>query len=94
MGRQKASIQVSIITVSEQGTICGANGREERATFKEPDDRIQELILIAEGMTAIASLVFGEGEFDRTSIYGTSTARGGGKIWRIPVGVKGAMVNR
>jgi sugar lactone lactonase YvrE len=54
------------------------------------DPETGEVVVIAEGLTAVASLVFGEGEFDRYSLYATSTARGGGKIWRIPVGVRGA----
>jgi hypothetical protein len=52
------------------------------------------MILIAEGMPGVASLVFGEGKFDRQAIYATSTRRGGGKIWKVRVGVKGARVHR
>lgn len=50
--------------------------------------------LIAEGMPHVASLAFGEGAFDHQSIYATSTARGGGTIWRVPVGVRGARLHR
>jgi sugar lactone lactonase YvrE len=53
------------------------------------DPKTDELILIAEGMPAIASLVFGEGDFDHESLYGTSTFRGGGKIWKVKVGARG-----
>ncbi|HEY5559799.1 MAG TPA: SMP-30/gluconolactonase/LRE family protein [Steroidobacteraceae bacterium] len=53
------------------------------------DPKIDELILIADGMPAIASLVFGEGDFDHESLYGTSTFRGGGKIWKVKVGTRG-----
>lgn len=53
-----------------------------------------ELTLIAEGMPNIASLVFGEGDFDHTALYVTSTFRGGGTIWKVPVGVRGAPVVR
>jgi sugar lactone lactonase YvrE len=53
------------------------------------DPKIDEMILIADGMPAIASLVFGEGDFDQASLYGTSTFRGGGKIWKINVGTRG-----
>jgi sugar lactone lactonase YvrE len=59
-------------------------------TVRRYDPETGEMIVIAEGLTAVASLVFGEGEFDHYSLYATSTARGSGKIWRIPVGVKGA----
>ncbi|MCP4896735.1 MAG: SMP-30/gluconolactonase/LRE family protein [bacterium] len=58
------------------------------------DPRTGELILIAEGMDHVASLVFGEGDFNNYSIYATCTARGGGRIWTIPVGVRGAPVTR
>ncbi|MCI0412753.1 SMP-30/gluconolactonase/LRE family protein [bacterium] len=58
------------------------------------DPKSSEVILIAEGMPGVASLVFGEGNFDQEKIYATSTRRGGGKIWKIPVGVKGAKLNR
>ncbi len=53
-----------------------------------------EVILIAEGMPAVASLVFGAGDFDHEAIYATSTLRGGGKIWKVRVGVKGGKLNR
>ncbi len=41
--------------------------------------------LVAGGMPAVASLVFGEGRFDRESLYVTTTMRGGGKIWKVRV---------
>jgi sugar lactone lactonase YvrE len=58
------------------------------------DPSTAELILIAEGMPHVASLVFGEGSFDHFAIYATSTFRGGGKIWKVDVGVKGAPLYR
>lgn len=60
------------------------------------DPAIEEMLLIASGMFGLASLAFGEGEFDRGSIYATATFSGGrgGKIWRIPVGIDGAKLNR
>lgn len=60
------------------------------------DPVTDEMLLIAEGMFGCASLAFGEGEFDRQSIYATTTfAQGrGGKIWRVPVGVTGARLYR
>ncbi len=58
------------------------------------DPKSGEMIMIAEGMPAVASLVFGEGKFDRKAIYATSTSRGGGKIWKVQVGVEGAPVYR
>lgn len=58
------------------------------------DPATGEAVLVAEGMANIASLVFGEGEFDREALYVTSTFRGGGTIWKVPVGVRGAPVVR
>jgi hypothetical protein len=42
----------------------------------------------------LASLVFGEGQFDHTALYVTCTRPGGGKIWKIPVGVKAGRIYR
>lgn len=58
------------------------------------DPKSGEMVLIAEGMLGVASLVFGEGKFDREAIYATTTQRGGGKIWKIRVGVRGAKYHR
>ncbi len=58
------------------------------------DPKSGEMVMIAEGMPAVASLVFGEGKFDRKAIYATTTQRGGGKIWKINVGVGGAKYHR
>lgn len=58
------------------------------------DPRTDELVLVAAGMPNIASLVFGEGDFDREAIYATCTFRGGGKIWKVPVGARGAPLVR
>jgi gluconolactonase len=58
------------------------------------DPRNGEKILIAEGMKSVASLAFGEGKFDRRAIYATSTQGGGGKIYKVRVGVKGATLHR
>lgn len=58
------------------------------------DPRSGEMITIAEGMSNVASVVFGEGKFDRESIYATSTSTGGGKIWKVRVGARGAPYNK
>jgi sugar lactone lactonase YvrE len=58
------------------------------------DPQTRESVLVAEGMPAVASLVFGEGGFDHNAIYATSTFRGGGTIWKVNVGVKGAPLER
>jgi sugar lactone lactonase YvrE len=54
------------------------------------DPKSGEMITIAQGMPNVASLVFGEGKFEHESIYATSTSTGGGKIWKVRVGVRGA----
>ena len=60
------------------------------------DPATEEMLLLASGMFGLASLAFGEGEFDHQSIYATATnaAGRGGKIWRIPVGTTGARLYR
>lgn len=58
------------------------------------DPKSGDMVLIAEGMQGVASLVFGEGKFDRNAIYATTTQRGGGRIWKIRVGVGGAKYHR
>ena len=45
-----------------------------------------------EGIAFVASLAFGEGDFNETSIYATQLF--GGKVWELPVGVRGAPINR
>ncbi len=57
------------------------------------DPMSEQLTLISEGLPNVASLVFGEGEFDHHTIYATTTFSGGGSVWKIPVGVKGRSVN-
>ncbi len=51
-----------------------------------------EVSLIAEGTPGVASLVFGEGDFDREALYSTSTRTG--RIWKVNVGVRGSKVHR
>ncbi|MDH3744767.1 MAG: SMP-30/gluconolactonase/LRE family protein, partial [Acidobacteriota bacterium] len=58
------------------------------------DPETEDLVLIAEGTPSVASLVFGEGDFDRHAIYATSTFRGGGTIWKMNIGVAGARLHR
>ncbi|MCZ6674795.1 MAG: SMP-30/gluconolactonase/LRE family protein [Verrucomicrobia bacterium] len=60
------------------------------------DPKTLELITITENVFGAASIAFGEGHFDHESIYVTTTySQGrGGKVFRIPVGVKGAKLNR
>jgi sugar lactone lactonase YvrE len=56
-----------------------------------------DIALIAERVFGAASIAFGRGDFDHHSIYVTTTSnarRGGGKIWRIRVGVEGQTLYR
>lgn len=56
------------------------------------DPTTHEMVLIAEGMPGVASLAFGQGEFDRQAIYATSTRTG--RVWEIRVGVGGAPLHK
>ena len=56
------------------------------------DPATDQVELVAEGVSTVASLAFGEGAFNATSIYATQLF--GGKVWEIPVGVAGAVPNR
>lgn len=53
-----------------------------------------ETVLITEGVPHVASLVFGEGEWDRRALYAISTFNGGSRLWVVPVGVEGAPLIR
>ncbi len=80
------------LVTDERGRIYIADNGAGKVFRFDPNS--SETILIAEGMPGVASLVFGEGKFDRTAIYATSTLRGGGKIYKISVGVRGAPLHR
>lgn len=71
-----------------------ANGRAGEIWRYDPASG--EMTLVARDVYGAASLAFGEGEFDRESIYVTTTFNGGrgGKVWRVPVGVEGAPLHR
>lgn len=75
------------LVTDEQGRIYVADNGSGRILRHDPGDRTT--IVIAEGMPGVASLVFGEGDFDRTALYATTTARGGGIIWKVRVGARG-----
>jgi sugar lactone lactonase YvrE len=82
------------LAMDVEGRLYIAANREGKIWRYDPAS--DEMLLIAEGMFGCASLAFGEGDFDRESIYATTTvAQGrGGKIWRVPVGVTGARLYR
>ena len=80
------------LVADERGRIYIADNGS--GSIRRFDPETGEVIVIAEGMPGVASLVFGEGEFDSYSLYATTTARGGGTIWRVRVGVRGARPHR
>lgn len=82
------------LAMDSQGRVYIAANREGKIWRYDPST--DEMQLIAEGMIGCASLAFGEGDFDRQSIYATTTfSQGrGGKIWRIPIGTTGARLFR
>lgn len=80
------------LAMDEHGRVYVADNVPGKIWRIDPDTG--ETVLIAEGMPNIASLVFGEGEFDHEALYVTSTFQGGGTIWKVPVGVRGAPVVR
>ncbi len=52
------------------------------------DPATRETVLIAENMPGVASLAFGQGDFDHHAVYATSTRTG--RVWEVKVGVGGA----
>jgi sugar lactone lactonase YvrE len=56
------------------------------------DPATEEMLVICEGVYGVASLAFGEGEFDHKAIYLTTTyaAGRGGKVFKVEVGIEGA----
>ena len=77
------------LAIDELGRIYVAANRDGEIWRFDPEKN--ERVLIADGMPGIASLAFGEGDYDHQSLYATTTfAKGlGGKIYQIKVGVKG-----
>ena len=80
------------LAIDVHGMLYVADNRGGRIWRVDPDSG--EAIVIAAGLPNVASLVFGEGDFDPEAIYATSTERGGGTIWKVPVGVRGAPLFR
>ena len=82
------------LAMDAAGRVYIAANRERKIWRYDPQS--EETVLIAEGLPGAGSLVFGEGDFDRSSLYVTSTFAGGegDKIWRVPVGISGMPVTR
>jgi sugar lactone lactonase YvrE len=78
------------LALDELGRIyVAANGTGQ---ILRVDPSTGETILIAEDMPGVASLAFGQGEFDHHAVYATSTRIG--KVWEVKVGVGGAVLHR
>ena len=60
------------------------------------DPATEEMLLICEGVYGVASLAFGEGEFDHKALYLTTTyaAGRGGKVYKVDAGIEGAPLHR
>lgn len=101
VGAAQLAAQIDDIKAAPDGLVMdalgrvyiAANGAGEVWRF---DPKAQALTLIAEGVFGAASMAFGEGAFDPESIYLTTTfsQNRGGKVYRIPVGVKGQKIHR
>ena len=75
------------LAMDELGRVYIADNGGGKIWRFDPDS--EEMVLIAENMPHVASLVFGEGEFDHHSLYATATFRGGGTVYKVAVGVGG-----
>jgi sugar lactone lactonase YvrE len=82
------------LVVDKLGRIYIAANGEGKIWRYNPSN--EEIVLITENVYGAGSLVFGEDEFDHQSLYLTTTyaAGRGGKVFKIPVGIEGAPVNR
>ena len=70
------------------------HGKNDDGIIWRLDSKTGELIVIAEKMPGVASLAFGKGKFDHHAIYATSTRQGGGTVYKVDVGIKGAPLHR
>ncbi len=78
------------LAMDERGRIYVAENGSGRVWRIDPATGDTELI--AENVAGAASIAFGQGVFDRHSIYLTSTRFG--TVWKVDVGVAGAPVQR
>ena len=76
------------LAMDEHGRVYIAANREGRIWRVDPIGG--DPVLIAEGMVGAASLACGEGEFDSEALYVTSGRDG--KLWKVGVGVEGAVL--
>ena len=78
------------IALDHQGRVyVAANGAGQ---IWRIDPASGQKVLIAEGLPGVASLAFGQGDFDHESLYATSTRTG--RVWVVRVGQTGAPLHR
>ena len=79
------------LAMDEKGRVYVAANNKAGQIWRY-DPATDELTMIARDVYGAASIAFGAGEFDPESIYVSTTYNGGrgGKVWRVPVGVRGA----
>jgi len=78
------------LAVDELGRIyIAANGAAKIYRYTPETGALD---LIAKRMPGVASLAFGQGKFDHKCLYATSTRTG--VVWKVPVGVRGAPLDR
>jgi sugar lactone lactonase YvrE len=78
------------LALDERGRIyVAANGAGQ---IWRVDPVSRETVLIAEDLPGVASLAFGQGEFDPLALYATSTRTG--RVWEVKVGVRGGPLFR
>jgi sugar lactone lactonase YvrE len=102
LARGRPGGQAKVVALTDRapdGLVTDRQGRiyiadNGSGTVRRYDPRSGRQVVIAENLPGVASLVFGEGRFDRTALYATTTARGGGTIWKIEVGARGAKPSR
>lgn len=82
------------LAMDDSGRIYIAANGEGRIWRYDP--QTEEMTIVAEAVFGVASLAFGEGEFDKKSLYATTTYAGGrgGKVWRVAVAARGAKLFR
>jgi len=80
------------LVMDEKGRVYIASNKAGKIWRYDP--KTKETVLIMQGVVGIASMAFGAGAWDATSIYATSTFNPdhAKRVWRIPVGVKGAKI--
>ncbi len=72
------------VAIDSQGNVYVALNIVAQVAQVDPDGNFT---IIAEGVDSVASLAFGQGEFDPCSIYATSLFDT--QLWRVGIGIPG-----